>query len=94
MKFRGIDYPTRLFYVRDPESGSEIEIEVAHDSLFDAMLSIIGEDMEFEKDPTDECWNVDQRIYHYLPSEEFCLSAEVVCSECLDYEYELIKEIN
>lgn len=94
MKLRGIDYQTRSFHVRNPESGFEFVIEVAHESLFDAMLGIVGEDMDFEKDPTDECWNVDQMIYYYLPTEEFCLSADVICRECLDYDYELIKEID
>lgn len=90
--FKRKDYPVREFIVKETESGNPKRIIVAHDSLSNAIEEIVGEDFDYSQDPSDECWEMDQKIYYYLSDEEFNLPAAEICKDFLDIELIFVRE--
>ena len=88
IKYKGKEYPTRTFTMTSEETG-EVTYTIAYDILFD----------EISKEDKHEAWgtpehDIDEEIYFYVEEGMLGLTAEEICKEHLDIEFEFIEEEN
>jgi hypothetical protein len=86
IKYKGKEYPTRLFIVNNPEFGENQVIRIGNYSL--------NSDMGNIEDYGDEEFDVDDEIYYYVDDNELELSAVEICKNHLDVPMEFIEEIS
>jgi hypothetical protein len=92
IKYKGKEYPTRTFTMTSSETG-EVTYTIADETLFDAISEekdSSGEEL-YLTFGTDE-WRIDQNFYFYVETGKIELSAEEICKDCLDIEFEFISE--
>jgi len=82
--YKGVEYPTRLFVVDNPEFGEEQVIRIGTYSL----NSDMGDAGEFGEE--EEL--VDDQIYYYVDDNEIELSGEEICKNYLDVPLVFIAE--
>ena len=86
MKYNGKEYPARTFTMASKDTG-EVTYTIADESLFNE----ISKDDKYLETGTPE-WNIDDQIYFYVETGQLNLSANEICKNHLDVEFEFISE--
>jgi hypothetical protein len=86
IKYKGKEYPTRLFIVNNPEFGENQTIRIGTFSLNSDLgdAGSFGEEEEL----------VDDEIYYYIDDSDFELTGEEICKNHLDIPMEFLEEIS
>ena len=81
IKYKGTDYPVRVFMVTNDEYPMPTEITIGTESL-QKILDYDGDDA-----------HIDNAIYYYVPDDVIELSPYEICKEHLDVRFIFVKEI-
>jgi hypothetical protein len=90
IEYNGKKYKTRELTMIE-EGWGEVTRLIAGEDLYDAITKN-GEDDSYMEDDTSEEYEIDSRIYHYIPVEDLDKSGEYICKNSLDMEFEFIQE--
>ena len=93
IEFKGKQYPVRTLEVENQEQEINGTYMIAPDSLLDEIEKYRDDNDQYEDDDRDECENVDNLIYHYVPDWLFYRDAKYIALSDLDMKFNLIQEI-
>lgn len=86
MNYNGKEYTTRTFTMISEETG-KVTYTIADESLFNE----ISKDDKYLEMGTPE-WSIDEQVYFYVAEGKLNLSADEICKDHLDAEFEFISE--
>jgi hypothetical protein len=86
IEYKGKNYPVRILTMRDKDGDLKLNhtYTIADQTLYEAMGAI-------DEWGTEETF-IDEQIYYYVDNGELELSAEKICSQCMDEEFIFVSE--